>query len=397
MAKSLSGAGLIGYAKLAAGTLLLLIVIWLAFDVLRPGSSSCEAIFQQTESQFGAKLKYLNAEGSIVLGRQQIQSLTEKSQLAAINLKACCVMQQSGGIQNSDFNLCKKDSSRFEEKLARLQAEIDKFSVAASEGNKQAQKTSREQINSLVAEAAKSADVIERKVDSLPRAPLRKTGNEYFRDDFDTETLNQAWQIRHPDNNRWALQSEKSSLLIVTQKGSLWKAKKDLLNLFVLNYAMPEEDFILETHVSIPIQNQQNGASLALWKDDDNFLQIGYRGFPHGYNVRRSPFFLKEVNAKVNLTETDAGRIGGVRSAESIYLRIVKRGNSFAGYYALSDKDSAYDGLKWQLITTHAVPNFIGRPALWADNNDGEVYSTGNSVSPEVPVEYQYLSVKAIE
>jgi hypothetical protein len=383
------------YAKLASITLLLLLIVWLGFDFFRSGASSCDAIFQQTENQFALKLNYLDTEGSVVLGRQQIQSLTEKAQLTAINLKACCVMQKSGSIEKNNFNLCKSGSDVFENKLTLLQDQLKQYSQARDAGDEQQQQTAKVQIGKLVREATESANVMERRVEKLPRASLRKkTGGYYFYEDFDRERLDPGWQIKQPDNHRWALQSAESSLLVVTQKGSVWGKNQDLRNQFLLNYTMPEGDFVLETRVSIPIQHQENGASIALWQDADNFLQIGYRGFPHGYNVRRSPFFLKEIAGRNNTTESGIGRTGGVKTAETVYLRMAKQGNKYTGYYALPENGVEYDALKWQIIATHAIPGFISRPALWADNNDGEVYTTGNSVSPEVPVEFHYLSVK---
>ncbi|WP_416307720.1 hypothetical protein [Neptunicella sp. SCSIO 80796] len=379
-------------------TLVLILVIWLSFDWLRTGTSNCESIFQQSETQFSVKLSHLDTEGEVVLGRQQIQDLTEKAQITALNLKACCLVHDTGAIDTAGFAQCRQGGQEFAARLTELEGKVKAIVQARQRGDGEQEQQLKTEVDQLVSRAEAIADNFDRQLNQLPRAALRKNGEVFFFDDFDQPELNPDWQILQPDPNRWALQSAESSLLIVTQKGHMAGKENSLRNQFILSHNVPDENFVMETRVSLPIQHQKNGVSMGLWQDADNFLQIGYFGFPHGYNVARQPYFNKELEGQANQQKVDIDRIGGVKKAESIYLRIERTGNKYIGSFALpNDSDQPEQPLKWRTIATHAVPKFSGRPAIWADNQDGKVYSLNTSISPEVPAEFDYLSIRPVE
>src|SRR5690606_36340387 len=175
-------------------------------------------------------------------------------------------------------------------------------------GDAEQEQQLKAQVDQLVNSAEVIANDFEQRLNQLPRASLQEQGDYFFFDDFDQPELNPDWQILHPDPNRWALQSAESSLLIVTQKGHMGGKENSLRNQFILSHNMPDTNFVMETRISLPIQHQKNGVSMGLWQDADNFLQIGYFGFPHGYNVTRQPYFNKELEAQSNHQKVEIDR-----------------------------------------------------------------------------------------
>ena len=331
-----TGANIKFKAILGSATLLLLVIIWLVYDWVSHAGSPCDRIFQQTSAQFDLSLKHLDTEGQLILGRQQIQELTEQAQLTALNLKACCLVHDTGAIDSDGFMQCRDGSDTFATRLASLEQSVEQMKMAVQTDNRALQQQIKQQVDVTLEESKVSASALQTTLDGLQREPLNKQADHFFFDDFDQSQLGTDWEIRQPDDRRWALQSDTSSLLIVTQKGSIGGNRTDLRNHFVLNHSMPDDDFVLETQVSIAIQNQKNGVSMGVWMDDDNFLQIGYFGFPSGYNVRRKPYFLKEVDGRANYQDIDIGRTGGTTQPETLYLRIVRQGNKFTGLFALA-------------------------------------------------------------
>ncbi|MCW8107659.1 hypothetical protein OPS25_03965 [Alteromonas ponticola] len=378
---------------IVALTFICALVIWLVYDSLRPAASACEAIFQQSEMQLGVKLHVLKNQGEIVLGRQPIAELTEKVQAVAVNLKACCVMH-SGDTDNRGFAQCQSRFNQFTTSLTQLESQVSNATQLHAKGGESALVEARQAASALLEDIYSVSDKLENEVNTLSAPPLVRNGELFLSEQFEGEGINERWRIIRPDNDRWMLQPSEKTLLIVTQPGSQVEANDSLRNVFVLNQALPQEDFVVETKVALAIQHQKNGASLGLWENADNYLEVGYFGFSHGYNVRRSPFFRKELRGKAHLVEENLNQHGRVKEPETIHLRISKQGNKYLGWYALVQGDEAVAESAWKLIATHAVPNFNGKVALWASNDDGKVYSTTASETPEIPVEFGYVIVK---
>ncbi|NMH59591.1 hypothetical protein [Alteromonas ponticola] len=380
-------------ALIIALTFITALTIWLVYDSLRLAASPCEAIFQQSEMKLGVKLNVLKNEGEVLLGRQPIVRLTEKVQEVAINLKACCVMH-SGKTDSRGFAQCQSRFRQFSQGLNQLEKQVVKTSEILDSGDTQRIDEAKAQTERLLDEVESFSEQISDEVNAISPPPLSLDNTTYLNEQFDGERLSEYWRVLKPDPDRWMLQPPESSLLIVTQPGSQVDDNNSLKNLFLLNQSLPESDFTIEAKIRIAIQNQKNGVSLGLWENADNYLEIGYCGFSHGYNVRRSPFFRKELRGKSHLIEEDLRQHGRVQNAETIYLRIAKKGNKYIGYYALTTSEAALTDSDWHIIATHAVPNFKGKVALWASNDDGKVYSSTNPVTPEIPVEFDYVTVK---
>ena len=377
---------------------IVLVLIFLIFDWLNaPPGSACDNVFQQTNLQLGVRLKHLDSEGSLALGRQKVQELTEQAQLMALSLKTCCIVLDAGKLNSEQFLQCKNTAGAYESKLDSVIEQVSQLSEAKQTGNTEIADQRKRELDTLLGEANELTNKLQRQVEELPRHPLElRSDNIYFEERFDGEALPPAWQLNTPDPLRWKYQVDTNTLLIVTQKGSVRGADQSLKNQFVLNKVIPEDNVEVIVKASIQIQGQQNSLSFVLWEDDDNYLEIGFKGFKHGYNVRRSPFFTKELQGQRNKIEAATKGHGGVQAPEIVYLKIDRRGNKYSGYYAYGNDsvETTLDTLEWVEIGTHAWIDFKGRPALWADNGTGTHYGSG--ASPEVPAEFDYVLIRKL-
>lgn len=372
-----------------SGTMILLVLLFLAYDLIRTPSTPCDTVFQQTSIQLGLKLKHLDSEGSLLLGRQKIQDLTEQAQLTALNLKTCCVVLDSGNLNASQFLECKNTANSYAKRLDTIINQLTQVNKAQQANNPILVAQTKQQIETEIQAAKASAEMLEEQIELITKEPMAaNSAGIYFQDEFTSAKLNPDWQVRAADLLRWKQQAKAGSLLITTQKGSIRGGDSSLKNQFVLNRIVPEENFEIIVKAAIQIQGQQNSLSVALWQDNDHYLEIGYRGFIHGNNIRRSPYFSKEVQGQRNLMEGSVKGYGGVLEMEVVYLKIERMGNKFIGSYAYGDPATQLQDLRWTKIGTHVWIDFYGRPALWADNGAG--------TAPEVPVEFDYVLIRKI-
>jgi len=116
------------------GTFIILVVIFLAYNLLQTKlSSPCETIFEQTSMQLGLKLEHLGTGGELILGKDKVQELSDRAQETALNLKACCIVLDSGKVDSGQFLECKNKAGQYEEKLDSLVTQVSAATKAKEE------------------------------------------------------------------------------------------------------------------------------------------------------------------------------------------------------------------------------------------------------------------------
>ena len=232
-----------------------------------------------------------------------------------------------------------------------------------------------------------AAEVKQQVVAQAP--PAAPGGAGAFRDDFEGTKPGPAWKILKEDKNRWSIEGGK--LLIVTQKGGIWKNADNLKNQFVLERELTA-DYVITTKLSVTLRSQNNWAALLIHLDKDHYLQLGYWGKPWGNNVFRRPFFAKEVAGEPNTLEFGPREVGGEggtpkldfmgprTSPETIWLRLEKKGSTFTGSFSM-------DGTRWHKIGDHTMLRMGGaRPGIMASNDQSD--------GAEVAAEFDFVDIQ---
>ena len=224
----------------------------------------------------------------------------------------------------------------------------------------------------------------------LPESPANGMLINTYIEDFDENSLRPDWKITSEDPTRWDLQPERSSLLIVTQKGSIWGGATGLKNQFILDKRLPEGDFEIIVKASIEIRDAENSMSVALFQDENNYLEIGYWGRSGSSPVYRAIHFTKEIEGK--RISIDAGTIfrGAAKAPDLFLLKIEREGNFYTGYYSFPDEDvrlSSIDEVAWIKIATQTLTEFEGQLSFWADNR-------GSATIAEVATEFHFVIVR---
>jgi len=159
-------------------TLVILVIVYLAYSLLRPMLSPCESIFQQTSLRLGSKLDIIKTKGEVFIGEEKIQDLTERSQMTALNLKTCCIVLDGGKVSSDEFLRCKENAEKYETQIERIVTDVNEAQTAKQQGKTEVVNEKVVQINEIINVAQASADNLSKQVTELKGSPsVEKTDN----------------------------------------------------------------------------------------------------------------------------------------------------------------------------------------------------------------------------
>ncbi|MFQ5674423.1 MAG: hypothetical protein ACE5G1_00880 [bacterium] len=157
--------------------LVVLVVAYLVYDLVKPSlTSPCESIFQQTAVSLKSNLEIIKSKGGVFVGREKIQDLAERAQMAALNLKTCCIMSESGKLNAAEFLKCKSNVEQYLLQMDVFAQQIDAARQAKQAGDKTLAAQKVVLIKQILAKLEKSAGKIEQHARELKAAqPTEKT------------------------------------------------------------------------------------------------------------------------------------------------------------------------------------------------------------------------------
>lgn len=165
-----------------AGIAALLVIAFLGYELLAPQVNQCEQIFQQTTPSLATNVKFLESEGSVALGRNQIQELSDRAQEIALNLKSCCVMIGSGNDRLDQFNQCKASAVSYDKQVAAAVEAVKSAADASAAGKTDEQQKAAERLTQIIQAATEASEALEKQVieiteeETQPGAQSNATG-----------------------------------------------------------------------------------------------------------------------------------------------------------------------------------------------------------------------------
>ena len=145
------------------------------------------------------KLKLLGAGTELQLGRAQVQELSEKAQIAAVNLKGCCIVMSMNKLDSKEFLQCKSAVSDYEDRARDIEEQVDEAMAAKNAADEATfEKAIKKIEKSLSDEAVESERVSQDLPDGQLRLQTVFTSN--------TDELNACFEVFHAaqdiDGNR---------------------------------------------------------------------------------------------------------------------------------------------------------------------------------------------------
>ena len=196
-------------------------------------------------------------------------------------------------------------------------------------------------------------------------ASQRANSNAGWKDQFDSPTLDSRWEWVREDPTHWSLTDNSGSLRITTQEGSLWMGGTGK-NILLTPPNM--EDFQITTKVTFsPSENFQT-ASVAVYQDDDNYIELGRRYGDQDMIIFR--FENGEIYSGWGITET----------ATTVFLRLIKFGDVYASSYSI-------DGNTWKEVYQFNASFSSPKVGLTAHNGPSTL---------EIPADFDFFQLSEV-
>jgi hypothetical protein len=162
-------------ALITASVLVVVVVVaYLAFYLVRGRVVPCETIFQQTSLKLSSSLNLVRSRGpEVSIEEGKIQDLTERAQMSALNLKTCCIVLEGGKLSSEQFLRCKDDAERFGAQVEKVAATVDEARAAKQQGKPEDVQRKLRQIDQDMAAAAQRADELRTRVAALQSLQAR--------------------------------------------------------------------------------------------------------------------------------------------------------------------------------------------------------------------------------
>ncbi len=220
-------------------------------------------------------------------------------------------------------------------------------------------------------------------------------------DEFDGASLDSKWSFVREDAANWSFEKKPGSVTITSQRGDLQGTNNTTSNNAknLLLQDAPAGDWIIESKVEFsraPATLNEQGGIIA-YTDDNNYITLGWQiqnvnaaaGSQTGkFNVN----MVREQNGTAtayNSQGIDMQRAAGP-NCDTIWLRLVKKGNTYSGFFSSNGVDYRLVKLYSSLGATPALPtmnNDVKKVGVYAFNRNYD------SVTPlDVSFDYFHLS-----
>ena len=156
----------------------ILVIAYLAYDLTKGVISPCETIFEQSSVQIGAKLKLIESQGEVLIGKEKIQELTETAQVTALNLKTCCIVLNAGNVDAKQFLTCKESAKQYETKVDTVIEQLKEAEVARKTGDRKLVEDQVRKINETLEEASRVSEEFQREIDAISAVSKEKGTQE---------------------------------------------------------------------------------------------------------------------------------------------------------------------------------------------------------------------------
>ena len=129
--------------------------------IILRSSASCSNIFEQTAPKLQANLKAIKISGTLVIGQEQIQVLSESSQKIGLHLKTCCSVLEGGKLDPDQFQTCIDKATAYDKKIASIAQQITEAVEAKEKGANNELQNKIKEIKQEIRETTSDAEKID--------------------------------------------------------------------------------------------------------------------------------------------------------------------------------------------------------------------------------------------
>ena len=114
----------------AAALLVLIGLGYFIYSNLMSRGNPCANIFEQTVDSLEGKISALEEKGGLILGREEIEKLSDQSTQIAGDLKTCCFLFNDDQIDFEEFLKCQDEFNQYERSIDRVRHLVDEAETA---------------------------------------------------------------------------------------------------------------------------------------------------------------------------------------------------------------------------------------------------------------------------
>ena len=125
--------------KYILGFLAFLVASFFIYDVVKNTENPCGQLFETTTASLTTKIKLLEKDTSLTIGRKRIEALSSSAQQTALSLQSCCIAAHTSVISGEQFLQCQAGANTYAsrldaitERLAELESKESKPIVVAA-------------------------------------------------------------------------------------------------------------------------------------------------------------------------------------------------------------------------------------------------------------------------
>ena len=148
-------------------------------------ASPCEDIFRQTRLILDSKLEPIKAKGTVLMEEAIISNLTERSEMMAMNLKACCVALHENKISSAEFLGCKETMRSYEARIEKVSQVLDEAQLAKRDENSKLVAAKLEEAEKLVEAARLNSEALLTQIRDASVQLAEDTGSQTLPTEFD--------------------------------------------------------------------------------------------------------------------------------------------------------------------------------------------------------------------
>lgn len=167
-----------------------IVVVVLGYFVYDRTRNPCESIFEDTATNIKADVAFIKTRGAVIIGKEKLRELDEKSNQLGLTLKACCIAAPT------EFLKCKEEGSQQEARLAQIKTFVEEAQTAQTQGRTEVVQQKSAEANRAVEEVnSKTEGFVQRVAQLQPASPPPRDQKMTLSKGAETEPNNESAQV----------------------------------------------------------------------------------------------------------------------------------------------------------------------------------------------------------
>lgn len=221
-------------------------------------------------------------------------------------------------------------------------------------------------------------------------------GAASFSDEFDDGALNQGWSWVRENSSNHSLTSNSNALTITTEAGDISEGSNNAKNILLQD---ANNDWIIETKlVGSRVPSQPENAALIAYEDDSNFVKLMFRAVTKtsrqtGVQPGTIDLLVEENDIARSIATIDLKEV--ITDNNHLYLRLVKEGPIYTGYYSIDGENYSMIG-RTDALLSNIKTGIMASDGIITQSMTSTFWFDSDTTKPDTPfdVSFDYFKIE---